>query len=50
MSKYKLDAKLVIISFPPEIGRKISDVMLVVVCQVIIKTSGELWGISFNGM
>ena len=28
MSKHKLDAKLVIISFPPEIGRKISDLLL----------------------
>ena len=33
MSKYNLDAKLVIIHFPPEFGRKISDLQLFSVVQ-----------------
>ena len=42
------DAKLVIIRFPPEFGRKISDFGLLYGFERVVEISGELWGISFN--
>ena len=50
MSKYNLDAKLVIIHFSPEFGRKISDLLLLCGAQWFAGAIGKLRGISFNKM